>query len=427
MDQVILGVIVFFLGAGLGYWLKVKLSSALGEKILSLESEKKSLDEALREASHAKIAAETRLKVVEEDRVQLSDRFKAVAAEALSKSSADFLQLANQSFAKLQASASGDLQHKREQIELTLKPIEQTLQKFDQKIQEVEKERVSAYSGIHEQMQNMKQTQDQLRTETANLVKALRAPQVRGRWGEMQLRRVVEMAGMVDHCDFVEQESTDNEEGRKRPDLVVKLPGGKNIIVDSKAVISSYLEAAQAESEAVKREKLKEHARHIRERVSELSKKSYWDQFENSPEFVVLFLPGEAFFSSALETDPGLIEQSVEQKVIIATPTTLIALLKAVAYGWRQGALAQNARDISELGKELYKRVGDMSEHFADVGKKLTGAVDSYNKSVGSLETRVLVTARKFKELKATDASAEIAMVDPVDKTVRTLQSGLNS
>ncbi len=361
--------------------------------------------------------------LIEESKKTLLDSFQSLSAESLKSNNQAFIHLASQSFEKLNQQSKSELEKRQEQIEMTVRPIKESLERFDSKINEVEKIRVEAYAGIKEQFIGMKETQEKLKSETANLVKALRAPQVRGRWGELQLRRVVEMAGMLDHCDFFEQVSVGDEGGRLRPDMIVKLPGNKTIVVDSKAVISSYIESSQSEDETVKREKLLDHARHISERVTELSKKSYWDQFENSPEFVVLFLPGEAFFSSALEVNPSLIEQSVDQRVIIATPTTLIALLKAVAYGWKQTSLADNAREISDLGKELYKRISILSENFADLGKKIGGAVDSYNKSLGTLESRVLVTARRFHELKSISGDEEIESLVPVDKAIRGIQA----
>lgn len=367
--------------------------------------------------------AEEKLAVIDQAQRKLADAFKALAAEALKSNNQSFLELAKATLETFQEAAKGDLEKRQQAILELVKPVKESLDKVDVKINELEKARAGAYQGLTEQVRSLLETQRQLQSETSNLVKALRAPHVRGRWGEIQLKRVVEMAGMLDHCDFYEQQSADSEEGRLRPDLLVRLPGGKHVVVDAKVPLMAYLEAIEAPDEDSRKAKLQEHARQVRAHVTSLSRKSYFEQFDPAPEFVVLFLAGEMFFSAAMEQDPTLIEFGVGLNVVMATPTTLIALLRAVAYGWRQELLAQNAKEISNLGRDLYKRLADMGGHMAKVGKSLHLATEAYNKAVASLESRVLVSARRFRDLGITAGETDIQELAQVETAPRALQA----
>jgi len=365
---------------------------------------------------------EEKLALLNDARAQLSDTFKVLSAETFKNNSQQFLQLARTTLEKYQEGARGDLDQRQKAIDQLVRPLHESLTKVDSRIHELEKARTDAYGRLDQHLASLLETQRGLKQETDNLVKALRAPMVRGRWGEIQLRRVVEMAGMLNYCDFLEQESVTTEGGRLRPDLIVKLPNQKNIVVDAKAPLMAYLESLEEEDEGKRRAHLNDHARQIRDHLSKLSAKQYWDQFEPTPEFVVLFLPGETFFAAALEQDPALIEFGVDKKVLLATPTTLIALLRAVAYGWRQEQLTENAQVISQLGRELYDRLVTLTAHFGKVGKGLERAVEGYNSAVASLDSRVLVTARKFKELGAYSGK-ELETPEPIEKTTRILAS----
>ena len=369
-------------------------------------------------------ATAEKLALLERAQATLSDSFKALSAEALRSNNQSFLDLAKETLSTFQEQARGDLEKRQAAISDIIAPVRQSLEKMDGQIQEMERSRAGAYEGLKQQVLSLLETQAQLRAETGNLVRALRTPAARGRWGEIQLRRVCEVAGMLDHCDFVEQASVDSVAGKLRPDLVVKLPGGKTIVVDAKTPLEGYLDGVQADSDGARRDGLSRHARHVREHMKQLGAKAYWDQFDDTPEFVVLFLPGENFFSAALEQDPALIEAGIDHRVILATPTTLIALLRAVAYGWRQERLADNAREISGLGAELYKRLHDLGGHMERLGQQLEKAVGCYNGAVGSLESRVLVSARRFRDLHVTpDGADDIPLLEPLDHTPRRIQA----
>jgi DNA recombination protein RmuC len=361
-------------------------------------------------------ASEEKAAILQEAQAKLSDAFKALSSEALNSNNKAFLELAKTHLEKFQEGAKTDLETRQKAVEELVKPVKESLVSMDTKLQELETKRVSAYSELLTQVGFMKEQQTLLKTETSKLVQALRTPNVRGKWGEIQLRRVVEMAGMLNYCDFEEQVSS--KEGEFRPDMIVRLPGGRNIVVDAKTPILAYLDALEADDEDKRKEHLARQAQHVRDHIKKLSAKSYWDQFANTPEFVVLFLPAESLFAVALEQDKTLIEEGVNQKVIPASPITLIALLRAVSYGWRQEDVAKSAEEIAALGKELYERIGTMAEHLDTLGKRLQSAVDSYNRAVGSFESRVLVSARRFKELKAA-AGGEIEEIEQLDITPR--------
>jgi DNA recombination protein RmuC len=357
-----------------------------------------------------------------EAELKLRDAFASLSAEALRQNNRSFLDLAETKLSEFQHSASSDLEQRQKAVGDLVRPIQEALGRVDGKLQQVEKDRISNYAGLMEQVKAMARTQQALQAETGNLVKALRSPNVRGRWGEMQLRRVVELAGMLDYCDFVEQARIECESGHLQPDMIIRLPGDKTVVVDAKSPLSAYLDAVDGIHENGAREKLlRDHARQVRDHMVKLSGKSYWSQFQPAPDFVVMFLPGETFFSVACEYDPTLIEFGVGQQVIPASPTTLIALLRAIAYGWRQESIASNAQEISRLGRELYERVGKMAEHFEDMRRALTRTVDSYNDVVGSLEGRVLVSARRFRDLGI--SGDELPMAEPVQVGVRAVSA----
>jgi DNA recombination protein RmuC len=364
--------------------------------------------------------SEEKIELIDEAGERLQNAFKAMASDALKDNNLSFMQLAQSKLALFQSEARGDLENRQKAVADLVAPVRESLDKVEAQIKEIEKERGSAYSALREQVNALITGNDKLQSETGNLVRALRTPNVRGRWGEIQLRRVVEIAGMLSYCDFAEQETISTEAGRFRPDVVVKLPGGKSVVIDAKTPLQAFLEAFETTDEEARKVSLANHARQVRDHINTLAGKKYWEQFESTPEFVVMFLPGETFFSAALEQDTELIEHGVLNRVIPASPTTLIALLKAVAYGWNQEKLARNAQQISNLGKELHERLRKLGGHIAAVGSNLDRAVESYNQAVGSLENRVLVSARKFSELGASVAE-DIPELDPIETTARTL------
>ena len=369
-------------------------------------------------------ASEERIATTEELRRQMAGEFAQLSSQALRQNADQFLQLADTKMGESRQAAEVDLARRQEAIEQLLQPIAEQLGKYDEGMQKLENERVRSYTALTEQMKYLSTSHDQLQKETRSLVTALRSPQTRGRWGELQLRRVVEMAGMLERCDFSEQVSSDGDTGRMRPDMVVHLPGGKNVAVDAKVPMQAFLDANEADDEATRRLHLASHGRQMKAHVDALAKKEYWKRVDPSPEFVVAFIPGDPLLTAALEHEPGLMEYAVANHVLLATPTSLIALLRAVAYGWQQEALTENARQVQVLGAQLYERISVLGDHMAGVGRSLTGAVAAYNKAVGSLEGRVLVTARRFVEMGVVGVGErELPQPLPVDVAARPLQA----
>jgi DNA recombination protein RmuC len=353
------------------------------------------------------------------------DTFRALSDEALKSNNEAFLALAETKLREVRATATAEIDQRKTAIEHLLEPMARTLSDVDRELRESERRRIESSAQLLQRIASLDTAGQDLRSQTGKLVDALKRPGVRGRWGELQLKRVVELAGMVQHCDFVEQHTVTNGDGdrRMRPDVIVRLPGGKHVVVDAKAPLDAYLKALEAADEPSRQALLCEHARQVRSHVSQLAAKGYAANVQPSPDFVVMFLPGEMFFSAALEHDPELIEFGVEQHVVPASPTTLIALLRAVAYGWQQEAMEENARKISDLGRQLYEAVRVLGGHFDDLGSRMKSSLEAYNKAVGSLEGNVLVKARKLKDLQAANAVEDIPALEPVDRVPRMLQA----
>ncbi len=404
-------------------------SDELRSQLTKERQELSSIRKELADSQQARIAAETRIEettrqlseqkaLLDHARQELLASFQALSGEALRQNNEAFLKLAAVSFEALHVKAEGDLAQRQQAIDGVVRPLYESLQRYDEQIRLLEQSRQSAYGGLDQHLKSLMESHQRLQHETGNLVKALRAPTVRGQWGEITLKRVAELAGMVDHCDFLEQQTVAGEDGRFRPDMVVQLPGGRQIIVDAKTVLSAYLDAHDAHDDTTRTEALRRHASQVRSRMDELSLKAYWTQFERSPEFVVLFLPGEQFLGAALDQDPRLIEEGFARGVVLATPATLIALLRAVAYGWRQEQLTAHAQEAGRLGKDLYERMAVLAEHLNDMGQALGKSVSAYNRAVGSLETRILPAARRFKEL-GVASDKEIPLLEPAELVPR--------
>jgi len=361
----------------------------------------------------------------EQARKQLTETFGHLSSQALKHNNEEFLKLAQENLKQFQAQAQGTLSQKEQAIENLVKPIRDALEKTEKQIRSMEQERKQAYGALTQHLETMAHTQQALQDETRNLVKALSRPEVRGQWGELTLKRLAELAGMVEHCDFYEQEHTRTEDGALRPDMIVRMPGGREIVVDVKTPLDAYLSAMEASDEKERETHLARHTRNVRKRVQELATKGYWNQFKNAPDFVVLFIPGEQFLGAALDNDYSLLEDAMQQKVILATPTSFVALLRAVAYGWRQESLAENAEHIKQLGEDLYGRLATFAEHLGKLGKNLNTSVQHYNKAVSSFDSRVLPGARKFSEM-GISTKKSVAHIEQIETTPRTPESQKN-
>ena len=382
------------------------------------------------------VAYETRLSVEKEliektkaneaDLIQgFRDSFSALSSQALRENNEEFLKLARENFSKQQNTAEQRLGEKEKAFSDMVSPIKDILKQTDEQLKKLETDRQQTFGSISQYLQNMTETQHQLQSETRNLVQALRRPEVRGQWGELTLKRLAELAGLVEHCDFFEQENLNTAEGAMRPDMIIRMPDQRDIVVDAKTPLDAYLSATEQSNDVERKVHLIRHAKQVRDRVKELSKKAYWSQFKNTPDFVVLFIPGDQFLSAALEQDHSLLEDALAQQVILATPTSLVALLRAIAFGWRQQASTDNAEAIRKLGEDMYSRLTTFVDHMARVGSSLDKSVDHYNKAVGSLERQVFPNARKFKEL-GIETRKSMSDLEPIEKSTRQHTTLLN-
>jgi DNA recombination protein RmuC len=364
--------------------------------------------------------ASEKLAVLEQARDSLKDAFAAVSADILAQNNTRFLELAREKFGELQTSAATDLAGRQKAIDDLIAPLRESLSRVDTKLQDVDRERATSHAALAEQLRSLTLAQTQLQSETGRLARALRSPNVRGQWGELQLRRALEAGGLVEGQHFEIKESVHGDDGRLTPDVIIRLPGGKNVVVDAKVALTAFLDALECDDEGQRDEKLRDHARQVKDHVVRLGNKGYWTHFQPAPDIVVMFVPGEALLSAALQHDPSLLEFSMSRSVMLASPLTLIALLRAIAYGWQQETIAQNAMEISDLGRQLYERIAKLAEHWENVGKSLAKAVSAYNGAVGTLESRVLVTARRLKD-KGVSAGGELPDVEVIDETPRAL------
>jgi len=407
--------IAYTLGYAIAYFLGEKKLSTLREETTELKTTLK----------HERTTSLEKQQSLEKDRENLNEAFAALASKALKHNSDEFLKLAEQNLQRFQVSANSELDKKQQSIAELVKPIRDALDKTEKQVREMEKERREAYGSLKQHLELMSRDQAQLQSETRNLVQALRRPEVRGQWGEMTLKRLAELAGMVQHCDFYEQESVSTDKGRLRPDMIIRMPGQRAVVVDAKAPLDAYMSAVEANEDKSKEEFLVRHTKNVRERIRELSAKSYWSQFDDTPDFAVLFIPGDQFLSAALERDPSLLEDAMSQQIILATPSSFVALLRAVAFGWRQEVLADNADKIRSLGTSLYERLSAFSGHLGGIGNSLTKSVEQFNKAVGSFDSRVLPSARRFTEM-GISVKKEIKDPEPVELITREINERNN-